>query len=101
MTVGHDTAMPSGDSPNGCRRRLHRNTSGAITSGRISEMGDQHARGTVSRIKGTLEEVAGKVTGNKGQQLHGKAGQIQGSGQRALGAVQDAVRKPDAKSGQA
>jgi uncharacterized protein YjbJ (UPF0337 family) len=67
------------------------------TSGRISDMDDQHAKGTVSKIEGKVEEVAGKVTGDKGQELHGKARQIQGSGQQALGDVQDAVRKPGDK----
>ena len=66
------------------------------TSRRGSDMDDQHAKGTVSKIEGKVEEVAGKVTGNKGRQLHGKAKQIQGSGQQALGDVQDAVRKADA-----
>ncbi len=67
------------------------------TSGRISAMADQHAKGTVSKIEGTVEEVAGKVTDNTGQELHGKAKQIQGSGQQGLGDVQDAVRKRDDK----
>jgi uncharacterized protein YjbJ (UPF0337 family) len=102
MTGLHDTAKPPGDTPNGGRRRLHpQHSTAPRTSGRIAEMDDQHAKGTVSKIEGKVEEVAGKVTGDKSQELHGKAKQIQGSGQQALGDVQDAIRKSDDKPTQA
>jgi uncharacterized protein YjbJ (UPF0337 family) len=97
MTGLHDTAVPPGDTPNGCRGRLHRNTPAAMHLRRIFDVDDQHAKGTVNKIEGKVDEVAGKVTGNKGQELHGKAEQIQGAGQQALGDAQHAVREPDHK----
>jgi uncharacterized protein YjbJ (UPF0337 family) len=95
MTDLHDTALPPGDTPIGCRRRVHRNAPTPRTPERISEMADEHVKGALSKIEGKVEEVAGKVTGNPGQELHGKAKQVQGSGQEALGDVQDAIRKLD------
>ena len=57
-------------------------------------MTDEHTKGTSTKANGEVEETAGKVTGNKEQEAHGEAKQVQGHAQKALGDIQDTVRKP-------
>ena len=56
-------------------------------------MGDQHAEGAVSTVKGTVNEGVGKLTGDKKLETKGKVQKVQGKAQDGLGDVQDALNK--------
>lgn len=56
-------------------------------------MADQHAKGTVNKIRGTFEQWLGKLTGNRRTRAGGVARQAQGGIQQGVGDVQDAVKR--------
>jgi uncharacterized protein YjbJ (UPF0337 family) len=60
-------------------------------------MDDEHAKGTISKVRGKVEEDLGKATGNRGQKVKGKARQIQGATQQRLGDAHDAVARHEHK----
>ena len=51
-------------------------------------MGDQHAKGAVSRLKGTAKGGVGTLTGDRKLQAKGKAQKVQGKAQGRLADVQ-------------
>ena len=57
-------------------------------------MANEHTKGVISEARGKVEDSVGALTGNRRLQAEGKARQVKGAAQKALGTVQDAVRKP-------
>lgn len=58
-------------------------------------MSDEQTKGAINKATGSVEETVGKLTGDKESELHGKAKQVQGEAQKALGGLQDALKRDD------
>lgn len=61
-------------------------------------MTNEHAKGTISKVRGRIEETVGKLTGDRKVQARGKVRQVQGEVQEGLGDVQDAMRNTRRKA---
>jgi uncharacterized protein YjbJ (UPF0337 family) len=61
-------------------------------------MNEQHAKGTLARIRGRIEEALGRLTGNRRQQVGGVAHQVEGDVRHGIGDVQETVKRHEDQS---